>query len=345
MAIELIYGDSHSGKSTALEVLARQMHKQTGKRTRVYIGDGGGESYNSHGLVDDGIIELFDYSGRDFPMMVLKQMADYWWPQDTKDPSSKLVAPVMAKLAEVYGLVIFEGGQVMGQWLLSDVPGGFAWHSANETGFGGVKDEDDLLHYEDQRADIKDIPEVYRLQGVVSPKQFYKVQQKLLSAVRASKKFPGLVYWTSHPTQETADKTAGATSDQYGKITGKKIIGPDFGGKALASLITKDFGNSLHADSVPVQTKVKDETTGQQVTNITREYRLYTRRHMDPELKEDAEYIAGNRAYPGAKLKMPDYFVSKEPGDSILQFYQRLSDIRTEVKASSNANQTGAKTV
>lgn len=337
MAIELGYGDTHSGKTTALEALARHMNAKTGKKTRVYIGDGGGESYNSHGLVDDGIIEVFDYSGREYPMMVLKLMTDYYWPKDWKDPLSKLVAPP-ANLVDQYGLMIFEGGQVMGQWMLSDMPGGFAWHAANETGFGGVKDENEELSFEDLEGN-KDIPEVYRLQGVVSPKHFYKVQQKLLGAVRASKKFPGLVYWTSHPTQETADKTSGATSDQYGKITGKKVIGPDFGGKALASLISKDFGNTLHFDTVPIQKKVKDDTTGQQITTIEREFRLYTRRHMDPEMKEDAEYIAGNRAAAGGKLKMPDYFVSKEPGDSILQFYQRLSDIRAEVRASSVSTQ------
>jgi len=334
MGIELGWGDTHSGKSTALEVLARHMNKMSGKKTRVYIGDGGGESYNSHGLVDDGIIEMFDYSGREYPMMVLKLMTDYYWPKDWRDPASKL-APPPANLIDDYGLMIFEGGQVMGQWMLSDTPGGFAWHAANETGFGGVKDENEELSFEDMEGS-KDIPEVYRLQGVVSPKHFYKVQQKLLSAVISSKKFPGLVYWTSHPTQETADKTAGATADQYGKITGKKVIGPDFGGKALASLIPAKFGNTLHFDTVPVQRKEKDPLTNNQITIIEREYRLYTRRHMDPEMKEDAEYIAGNRASAGSKLKMPDYFVSKEPGDSILQFYQRLSDIRAEVKASAS---------
>lgn len=327
MAIELSYGDSLSGKSTALEVLARHMHNQTGKGARVYIGDGGVESYNSHGLVDDGVIETFDYSGHDYPMTVLRLMSDLYFPKDWRDPTSKLVAPA-ANLFDKYGLLIFEGGQAMGQWLLGDEPGGMGWHSANKTGFGGVKDEADELNWEDEAA--KDIPEAYRNHGAVSGKQFYLIQRRLLSAIKSTKKFPGLVYWTSHPTQETADKTSGATSDQYGKITGKKIIGPDFGGKALASLITKEFGNTTHFDVVPVTKKVKDETTNQNVTTIDREYRLYTRRHMDPEMKEDAEYIAGNRA--AIPARMPDYFVSNEPGDSILQFYQRLSDIRAEVK-------------
>jgi hypothetical protein len=240
-------------------------------------------------------------------------------------------------------MMIFEGGQVMGQWMMSDAPGGFAWHSANETGFGGIKDKEDEMHYTDDEFD--NVPEAYRAQGVVSGLQFYKVQQKLLSMIRSSKKFPGLVYWTSHPTAEAADKKAGATTDQYGKVTGKKIIGPDFGGKAMASYIAKEFGNTLHFDTVPIQKKEKDATTQQNITTITREYRVYTRRHMDPEMKEDAEYIAGNRASAGGTLKMPDYFVSKEPGDAILQFYQRLSDIRAEVKATANANKQGATTV
>lgn len=337
MAIELIWGDSHSGKTTAMETLARHMHAQNGKKTRVYIGDGGADSYNAHSLVDDGIIEIFDYSGYDFPMTVLKLMSDLYFPKDWRDAKSKLVPPP-ADLHEKYGLLIFEGGQVMGQWLLSDVPGGMGWHSATESGFGGLKDKDDQLHTEDA---MKDVPAAYNLHGAVTGIQFYQVQRKLLSALRATKKFPGLVYWTTHPT-EAADKTEGGTIDQYGKISGKKIIGPDFGGKALTSLISREFGNMLHSDTVTLTAKSTDATTQKSISVSSREYRLYTRRHFDAEQKVlGTEYLAGNRA--ARPEKMPDYFTSKNPGDSILQFYQCLSDIRAGVRAEGHTDkQQGA---
>jgi len=136
MAIDLFYADSMAGKSKAAEMLALHLAEKTGKKTRVYIGDGGEETYNSHGLVDSGMIEIMDVSGRSYPMTVLKLISDFYFPKDPKDPTSKLVPPPN-DFFEKYGLLVYEGGTVFGNWLLSDVPGGFAWHSAKETGFGG----------------------------------------------------------------------------------------------------------------------------------------------------------------------------------------------------------------
>lgn len=321
MAIELAYGDTMSGKSTALEVLAHHLWERSQKKTRVYIGDGGADSYNRRGLVDAGIIEILDYSSREWPMTVLKLIADYYFLKDPKDPNSKLVAPP-ANLFDQYGLMIFEGGTVLGQYLLSDMKGGMAWQAATGTKFGGVKDEDDVLSVRDGLNGFDD----YTLQGANAPRHWQVIQGKLVSAIRSSKKFPGLVYWTAHPT-EAPDKTEGGESGQYGKITGKKIIGPDFGGKAKASLIGKEFGNLLHFDTVTLAAKEKDPTSSKQITTLDREYRLYTRRHFDPNQQVMVEYVAGNRcAVPNM---MPDYLVSKEPGDSILQFYQRLKDAQT----------------
>jgi len=199
-----------------------------------------------------------------------------------------------------------------------------------------VKDDDDLLHYDDQ-AMAKEYGEDYTAQGACSPKHFYQAQRKLLSALRATKKFPGRVIWTAHPT-EAPDKTEGGSSDQYGKVKGKKIIGPDFAGKALASLIGKEFGATLHFDNVTIPKKERDETTNQQVTVFNREFRIYTRRHYDPNQQViGVEYLAGNRC--AVPSMMPDHFTSDVPGDAILQFYQKMSDAR---KAATKQQETKA---
>ena len=321
MAIDAGYGDSQSGKSKALEMLAGHLFQQSGKKTRVYSSDGGQETYNDRGLVDDGVIELMDVSTRAWPMTVLKLISDFYFLKDPKDPNSKLVAPAV-NLYETHGLIIYEGGTTIGNWLLSDVPGGLAWHAATETKFGGIKDEDGVLSTED---DLK-VEGDYNLQGANSPKHFMIAQRKIVTAVRTSKKFPGMVWWTFHPTVGP-DKGGGGESGKFGAITGKKLIGPDAGGSALVSTIGKEFGNLLHFDQVTLPNKKElDETSKKTVTQVEKEFRVYTKRHYDPEATVAIEYVAGARA------RVADYYVSKEPGDSILQFYQSVAEERKKAK-------------
>lgn len=326
MAIDAIHGDTNSGKTKSLERLAGHIYETSGKKTRVYIGDGGGDTYNDRGLVDDDIIQMMDFSVRPYPLTVMKLMTDFWFLSDPQDPNSKLVKPDRAKFYEEYGLVIFEGGSVMGNWALSDIEGGLAWHGATGTGFGGVKDEEDELSYTDAFKGADGNIDAYKVQGTNAIKHFMIVQRKLLQAIRTSKKFPGLTYWTFHST-EGADRTAGGTTGDYGKIQGKKIIGPDVGGKALASTIGREFGNLLHADQATSTKKELDETTKKQVTVTEREFRLYTRRHMDPNQDVAVEYIAGTRM-----SGVQDYYTSKTPGDSILQFYADVTKLRKAQK-------------
>lgn len=327
MAIDAGYGDTNSGKSKAIERLAGHIFESSGKKTRVYIGDGGGETYNDRGLVDDGIIQMMDYSARPFPLTVMKLMTDFWFPLDAADPNSKLAPPKLEKFYEEFGLIVFEGGTVMGNWALSDIEGGLAWHGAEGTGFGGVKDEEDALSYKDAFKGAEGNIDKYLVQGTNAIKHFMIIQRKLLQAIRTSKKFPGLVFWTFHPV-EGADRTAGGATGDYGKITGKKIIGPDAGGKALASTIGKEFGNLFHFDQAIKTSKEQDETTKKQITVTEREFRLYTRRHMDPNMDVLVEYVAGTRM-----SDVQDYYTSKTPGDSLLQFYSDVARLRKEQRA------------
>src|SRR5579864_5379908 len=82
MAIDAGYGDTHSGKTKALEMLAGYLNEQNGKGAQVFIGDGGAETLNSRGLVDDGVIRVVDFSVYPYPETVLKLIAQGWWPDD-----------------------------------------------------------------------------------------------------------------------------------------------------------------------------------------------------------------------------------------------------------------------
>lgn len=319
MPIDAGYGDTSSGKSQAIERLAGHIWEHSGKKTRVYYGDGGVATYNSRGLVDDGVIQVMDFSAMDYPDTVIKLLSEGWWFKDPTNPKSKLVAPP-ANLFDEFGMQVYEGGTVMGHWMLSDVPGGMAWHAAKQTGFGGIKDEGGNLSWKDDFKNAEKLTDDYLLQGFNAPKHYMIIQKKLLGAIRRSKAFPGMTFWTFHPTN-APDKTAGGESGEYGKITGKKIIGPEVGGSALSSLIGREFGNLLHFDmAITMKKQEKDDTTGKLVKEIEREYRLYTRRHFDPNQDVYVEYVAGTRSSAVA-----DFYVSKTPGDSLLQFYEALA--------------------
>lgn len=321
------HGDTGSGKSLALERLAGHIWETAGLKTRVYYGDGGEDTYNDRGLVDDGVIELMDFSTRPFPETVVKLIGDGWFLKDPKDPNSKLIAPA-ANFYETHGLVVYEGGSVMGNYLLSDVPGGLGWHAANNTKFGGVKDEDDELSYKDDFKGAEGKFEDYLLQGSIAPKHYQLSQRKIVNTIRASKKFPRMTFWTFHST-EGADKTSNGASGKFGEITGKKIIGPDVGGRALASTIGREFGNLFHFDQAITSEKTLDEVTHKQITLTKRDFRVYTRRHHDPNQEVLTEYIAGTRT-----KALKDYYSSKEPGDTLLQVYQAIKEARTLAKSS-----------
>jgi len=188
---DLFYGDTHTGKSKAGESLADELIRRSNKKVRVHMFDGGGDTWNAHGWVDEGMIEIADFSHHHWPMTVIKLLAEYWWP-DVK--TGKLAKPPV-NLFDTHVMMVFEGGAAIGQYLMSDIPGGLAWQAATGTGFGGVKDEDDELSTTDEYKGA----EGYEKQGSNSPRHSMIAQRKLLSMVRTARKFPGNVLWTSHP--------------------------------------------------------------------------------------------------------------------------------------------------
>ena len=103
---DLLYGPPGSGKTRALLALIEYLHKQTGKKARVFVGDGSGEMYRNSGMIEDGIIDLMDFAVRDYPFMTCEQITKAMWPKDVDNPASEMVA-LTPKQLEDTGLWIF----------------------------------------------------------------------------------------------------------------------------------------------------------------------------------------------------------------------------------------------
>lgn len=288
---ELYYGPSGEGKSSAALAVAKLMWKEKQLRTRVYIGDGSGATYRDSGLVDAGIIELFDFTGLANPFAVSSKICQLYWPDD----NGKLVKPKPEDLASL-GLVIYEGASVMGKYLMGSSEGGLANRSSKGEKIG-----------QDSPIQIKD--------GDVTvggnPMSHYNVgQNEMIANFEKSKAFPGWVIWTAH--------------EKEAESQGEKIIGPEVVGKAMTPTISGKFDNTLHFTTVVRKEKLKDEQSGKMIDKLWTEYRVYTRDHFDPDGSHFIKYKAVTRC-PKPKI-MPDYFKSEEMGDNVIQFYEKLAE-------------------
>ncbi len=296
---ELYYGPSGEGKSSAVLAVAKQMWKERSLRTRVYIGDGSAATYEDSGLVDAGIIELFDYSARPNPFDTCSKICQCYWP----DATGKLVKPKSEDLASL-GLVVYEGLSVMGAYLMGSTEGGLAYRSGRGEKIG-----------QDSPISIKDGD--MTVGG--NPMSHYNVAQRELdSDLEKSKAFPGWVIWTAH--ERSAED----------KLSGEKIIGPEVVGSARTAVISRVFNNTLHFSTVAKKKKVKDPHNEKMIDVITTEYRVYTRDHYDADGGTFVKFKAVTRC-PKPDL-IPDYFTSEEPGDNVMQFYAKLAEAQAKVR-------------
>ena len=311
--MDLYYGHSLKGKSRSLVELARHLHEQTGKRTRLYSGDGGIGTYTGTNLVEEGILEICEWAWRPIPFTVLPKMAQGHFPEE---PGGELVAPGpgFTEGTEI-GLVIYEGATLLKKWLLEEVGRKVARGEA----MGGGKDGNLVTTDPDDRSSGAFSRED-RQHGLTGGLHHMLPYRYLRQAIGLSTKFPGWVVWTAHPT-EAPDTTAGGRSGDHGKMLGKRIIGPDICGRAEAATISSLFGNTFHFDTVRKPAHMeKDPTTGKVLEITEEEYRIYTSTHYDADGKEQIEFRAGTRGVD----KFPLYFTNEKPGQAILDIYEAL---------------------
>lgn len=303
LRFECLYGPPGEGKSSAVLALVQHIWKTTGKRTRVYVGDGSTATYVDSGLVDMGVVELFEYTALPEPLSVTQHMCDRWWPNE----AGELVPPVQAELDQV-GLIVYEGLTVMSAYVMGADEGGLA----NRSGKGEKIGQDSPIQIKDKGKNGVTV-------GGNPISHFGVGQNHMKDCINRSKSkaFPGWVIWTAHE-RVAEDKT-----------TGEKSVGPATTGGALTPFIPALFGNTLHFVTTSSKKKAKDPMSGKDVDIITNEYRMYTRDHYDADGTSFIKYKAVNRC---AKPEMmPDYFTGKM-GENILAFYKTLQDVRAQVE-------------
>jgi hypothetical protein len=314
--IELYYGPTGSAKSESLAAVIEQLFVQDGLVSRVAIGDGSKATYIDRGLVDAGIVELLDYSIRDWPTTTLSRLAEGYWPADVNDPKSPLLKPTVESFSNL-GVMGFEGLSVGAQYLMGDRLGGYAEQSARGIKIG----QDSPVMLTDGLLD----PKTGKLIPGSGPGDTYGgnpishygfVQRRMLGIVERTKVFPNIVIWTAHERSVTD------------KVSGEKLIGPEAGGEALTASLPRYFNNTLHFTSVAVTKQVKDGHTDKQLKELDVEYRIYTRDHYsaDPGSPTMTKYKAVTRGT--SPETMPEFLTSKVPGEAILKFYQQLADRR-----------------
>jgi hypothetical protein len=291
--------------------LAEKLFAETGKKTRLYIGDGGLATVTESGAVEDGIVEVMEFASREYPLSVIQHMTAGYWPENSS-PSSKLVPPP-ADFKDKYAMCVFEGLTVMSSYLMGSIKGGLAERAAAGEKMG----QDPAFVVSDPSQD--GTGKGLRFGGN-SPAHFGFAQNRIIDAILRSKALPvQMVIWTAHE-RLSEDKDNG----------GEKIIGPDAAGKALTAKIPLWFGNTIHLTTAAKRTKKKDETTGRDIDSIIMERRAYTRDHCDPDGATAVKFIANNRCplSPDQKGKMvslmPEYLSPPDP----LRFYQIMAEAR-----------------
>jgi len=82
----MIYSDSRIGKTTNLYFLVKYIWETYGLISRVIIGDPGGATpFIDSGMVDEGIVQLFDFSYRQLAIADFRRLSRGYWPiQNTK---------------------------------------------------------------------------------------------------------------------------------------------------------------------------------------------------------------------------------------------------------------------
>jgi hypothetical protein len=317
--IECWYGQSMTGKSECGATLIEHIYNTSGLKARVLIGDGSRATYEERGLVDAGIVAICDYSIRDWPLSVMQQLCDGWFPADPNDPKSKMLPPKPEDLAKL-GVVIIEGLAVGSQYIMGDMKGGLA----EQAGRGIKIGQDSPVVAKDVEYDQNGVPVRGSGTGLSfggNPVAHYGfAQRRMLANVERTKRFPNIVVWTSH---EMAAEN---------KITKEKAIGPEVAGQALTVNLPRHFNNTLHFATAAKKSKEKDDLTGALVYELDVEYRIYTRDHFDADGQMLTKFKAGSRGI-GPSVKegdggMPLYLTSETPGKAILDFYAVIAASR-----------------
>lgn len=315
--IDSLYGQSGTGKSEALAAVIESVYESDGLTSRVIIGDGSKATYIDRGLVDAKVVEIVDFSLRDWPLTTFAQLCEGYWPADVNDPLSPLLKPKPDALKRM-GVFGVEGLSVGSVYIMGDNKGGLAEQASRGIKIG----QDSPVNARDILYDSHGKPIEGSGPGTTfggnPPAHFGFAQRRMLSNIERTKAFPNIVIWTAHE-RSTQDK-----------ISGEKLVGPEAAGEAITSNLPRVFNNTLHfVTASKAKDKKKDDHTEKMVAELDVEYRIYTRDHFHPDGNTFVKYKAVTRGVSESQ-GMPLYLSSETPGQAMLDFYGKIAKIRQE---------------
>lgn len=299
MQPNLVYGRSGSGKTSWWMAIARWLWETQGKKTRCYLGDGGGATIDVNG--GEEFVEVFNYTARVNPFETVAAITEGHWPKDAADalsPTSQLLPLQAADLLRL-GLLVYEGLTVMGDYVMGSQVGGLAYRMAK----GEILNNDASFKLTDGGLKV----------GGNARSHYMLGQRHLWEAVGRTATTPLPVIWTAHERKAGEDES-----------TKESIIGPDVVGQALTSKIGACFGYAVHLHPVHALKKQKDPTTGKDVEQLSLDYRAYTQDHHDPNLKHYVRYYANCRIPTEVRQQHPEIMPEWLPADA-LEFLRRLA--------------------
>lgn len=281
--------------------MADAVHESTGKKTRWYLSDGGGQTINMADVGDH--VEVMQFNLWDRPLETTQKICEGWWPKDPIEPNSPLMQ-TSDKEWEGIGLCVFEGLSFGADYIMGDRPGGLA----NRMAKGEMLNNDASFK-------LKDGDLIF---GGLARSHYGFTQRRILDIVERTRALPCHVGWTAHERK---------VEDEEYRDT---WIGPDVSGKALTTKIGASFGNTVHLHLVKKTEKGKpDPVTGKVVDKISIDRRAYTRTHYDPEGGHFVKYYANTRFPPGTPVEeyMPE-FITPDP----VMYYKQLAMARAEAR-------------
>lgn len=255
----LIYGSGGIGKSTCLATAAAYVWKTRGKKTRVINADGGGTSSSQQGLIEEGIVEIWNIDQwEDKSIFLSLDLATKgWWPQDVNTPNSALLpparewkeCPLCGSDVGAKGLTAVKDCGSCGKLIPSGVSLRFhrdainGLESVGLVGFEGFTSFGDLLMRRLRKVDPSGGRSITDGDFKISApgQQHYGDAQSYLQSFVANVRLIPVefVMWTALEIKSDDD--------------GKPLYGPKGPGKALTTTCIPWFTDVLHLDAYPKQ--------------------------------------------------------------------------------------------
>lgn len=286
----LLYGSGGIGKSTCLATAAAYVWKAKGKKTRIVNADGGGTSSSLQGLMEEGIVEVWNVDQWDEKsiFLTLDLATKGWWPKDVNTPNSELLPPAQEwkecpfcfKDTGAKGLAAVKVCELCKHELPSGLSLVFHRDPINGlenvglVGFEGFTSFGDLLMRRLRKVDPsggRSISDGDFKISAPGQQHYGDAQSYLQSFVANVRLIPvELVIWTALEIKSDDD--------------GKPLYGPKGPGKALTSTCIPWFTDVLHLDAYP-----KVDAKGASIKNPdgteALERKLFLAPHYPPDNK------------------------------------------------------------